>query len=128
MRRWLPDWRTVLIVVILAVMTLMVMDFNSRMAEWRRLSVRRDEVAAQATGLRRTEANLETQIAYATSPAGVRKWAYEQGKEAEKGVVIVVPVGEGEMTPTPAPLLTATPQVVNNWQLWLSLFFDQDNP
>ncbi len=128
MKRWLPDWRTILIVVILAVMTLMVMDFNSRMAEWRRLTVRKDEVAAEATGMKRTEANLQTQIAYATSPAGVRQWAYEQGKQAEKGVVIVVPVAEGEATPVPTPEATVTPQVVNNWQLWLSLFFDQESP
>jgi len=128
MKHWLPDWRMILVVVIVAVMTLMVMDFNSRMAEWRRLSVRRDQVAVEATGLKRTQVSLQTQIAYATSPAGVQAWAYGQGKRAEKGVVIVVPVPAGESTPVPTPQPTVTPQVVHNWQLWWSLFFDQESP
>jgi hypothetical protein len=124
MKRWLPDWRYGLLVVVLALLTLMVMDFNSRMAEWRRLTVRKEEVALQATQLAYTQASLETQIAYVTSPAGVRKWGYEQGKLVEEGDILIVPLPEGESTPAPTPAPTLAPQVVSNWQLWLSLFVD----
>ncbi len=125
MKPRLPDWRYGLLVVALAVITLMIMDFNSRMAEWRRLTLQKDQVAAQATSLARTQANLETLIAFATSPAGVEKWGYEQGRWVRPGDVLVVPLPESESTPVPTPVPTLAPEVVNNWQLWLSLFVDQ---
>ncbi len=129
MKRFLPGWTTGLLVVVLAVMALMVMDFNSRMSEWRRLTVKRDQVAAQATSLAQTEVGLETEIARATSPAGVLEWAYEDGHWARKGDVVVVPLSSGQgSTPVPTPVATATPQVVSNMELWLSLFVDKLSP
>ncbi|HEY5571891.1 MAG TPA: hypothetical protein VIK64_02655, partial [Anaerolineales bacterium] len=62
-RQWL-GWKYALAVIGLAVLTLLVMDFNNRMAELRRLSDQRVIVAGRATDLVRTQQNLETQIAY----------------------------------------------------------------
>jgi hypothetical protein len=130
MKRVLPGLRTGLAVVILAILFFMVMDFNSRMAEWRKLTLKRDQVAVQATGLARTQVGLQTQIAQATSPAGVLQWAYEDGHWARKGDVVVVPLpGPAESTPVPVTQEpSATPILVGNWQLWLSLFIDKSFP
>lgn len=102
----------------------MVMDFNSRMAELRSLSVQKERVGAQVTGLERTQQALRTQIAYATSDAAVVDWAYEEGHLVRPGDNPVVPVPPLGSTPAPTPTQVVERPVVNNWQMWLWLFVD----
>jgi hypothetical protein len=125
MSRWLPGWRYILAVIGLVVLVLLIMDFNSRMEEWRRLTVQKEQVSAQVTSLAATNAYLEDRIAYATSEAGVMEWAYQDGHWVRSEDYLVVPLspdGPGAPTPIPAPVVVREP--VENWQLWLSLFFD----
>ena len=65
------SWRYSLIVVGIAVLVLLVMDFNSRMSELRRLSTERDRTSTTITALASTRVYLETQVAYATSEPAV---------------------------------------------------------
>jgi hypothetical protein len=106
-------------------LALLVIDFNSRMADMRKLSLQRDKVAAEQENLERTKANLETEIAVATSDEAVVQWAYEDGDLILPEDNPVVPLPPGESTPVPTP----TPQVeytqVSNWQMWLALFVDE---
>lgn len=122
-RSWL-SWKYALIVVGLAILTMLVMDFNTRMADLRRLDGKSIEVAGEATQLRHTEMALETQIAFATSQAAVEQWAYQEGRQVREGEVIIVPIGKSGNDPvsTPTPTQIALPS--NNWETWLSLFLD----
>jgi hypothetical protein len=122
-RQWL-GWKYALLAIGLVVLTLLVMDFNSRMAELRRLSDQRESVAAQVTELVKTQLSLETQIAYATSEAAVFEWAYQEGRLARPGDNPIVPLSPPGSTPqvTPAPEVVMT--VESNWRIWLSLFVD----
>jgi cell division protein FtsB len=122
-RQWL-GWNYALLVIGLAILALLVMDFNNRMADLRRLSDQRQVVAAEVTDLVQTRTALETQIAFATSEGAVRQWAYREGRWVQEGDVLVVPVSPGESTPAPQATLTPTPQPQSNWRIWLSLFFD----
>jgi hypothetical protein len=125
MTRWLPGWKYILIVIGLVITVFLIMDFNSRMEEWRRLTVQKELVSAQVTSLAATNSYLEDQIAYATSPAGVMEWAYQDGHWVQSQDYLVVPLspdGRAEQAPAPAPILVRQP--VENWLLWLSLFFD----
>jgi hypothetical protein len=126
MIRWLQSWKYILVVVGLVVLSLLIMDFNSRMEEWRRLTVQKENVSAQATSLAATDAYLERQIAYATSPAGVMEWAYQDGHWVRSDDYLVVPIspdGGSEPAAEAAPIIVREP--VENWQLWVSLFFDR---
>ncbi len=124
MKAFNRGWRIALIVLGLAVLFLLIVDFNGRMSELRRLTAERERVGAQVTQLVETKTVLETQIAYATSDAAVAEWAYgnKQVREGENLVVALPPAGA---TPpaTTAPMIT--PQVIHNWQVWLMLFADQ---
>ena len=122
-RTWL-GWKYALLVIGLIVLTLLVMDFNNRMAELRRLSDRRDDVAFEATDLMNTQVFLETQIAYATSEAAVDKWAYEEGHMVREGENLVIPLEYPGFTPEVTVLPTATPEPESNFQIWLSLFLE----
>jgi hypothetical protein len=111
----------------LAVLTLLVMDFNNRMAELKRLSSQHELVAAEVTSLVQTQTHLETQIAYATSEAAVMEWAYQEGHWLREGDVPVVPLPDGSAPePTAMPIPTQTQE--SNWQIWFSLFFDRQPP
>ena len=57
-------WKPVLILVGFAVLVFLVMDFNSRMAELRRLTAEKEDVSARVTSL------VETQ-AIAGDPGGI---------------------------------------------------------
>jgi len=118
-------WRPILMVVGFAVLVLLVMDFNSRMAELRRLTAEKDDVSARVTSLVETQNALETQVAYATSDAAVYYWAYNFQHMGREGDVLVVPIQPVGSTPQPTPAPVVTAEVIQNWQVWLSLFVDQ---
>ena len=128
MKRWLEGWKYAAFLVILVASALLIMDFNGRLAEYKRLSAQRNSVSVQVTSLAQTQANLETQLAYATSPAGVMQWAYEDGHWVRQGDNLVVPVSPGNSTPEPIPTVEVTPAPLANWQLWLTLFVDPQTP
>jgi cell division protein FtsB len=122
-RTWL-GWKYALIVIGLVVLTMLVMDFNNRMAELRRLSDKREDVAVEATDLRQTQVFMETQIAYATSVAAVEEWAYEEGHMVREGENLVIPLEYPGFTPEVTVIPTPTPEPESNLQIWLSLFLE----
>jgi hypothetical protein len=125
-RQWL-GWKYALFVIGLIVLVMMVMDFNNRMAELRRLSDKEEEVALVMTGLVQTQLHLETRIAFATSDEAVNQWAYEEGNQVREGDVLVVPLQVPGSTPVPVILPSPTPVPESNVAIWLSLFVD-DRP
>jgi hypothetical protein len=118
------SWKYSLIVVGIAILVLLVMDFNSRMSELRRLSTEKDRTSTTVTALAATRVYLETEVAYATSEPAVAEWALSQ-KMAQPGDNLVIPVPPYGSTPVPTPVPVVTPVVIQNWQIWLSLFADQ---
>jgi len=121
--RWL-GWKYALLVIGLVVLTLLVMDFNNRMAALRRLTGEKEAVGAKVTGLVQTQMSLETQIAFATSDEAVEQWAYVEGHWVRQDEVLVVPLPEEGEPPTPVPTPMPTLQPESNWKIWLSLFVD----
>jgi cytochrome b561 len=122
-RAWL-GWKYALLVIGVIVLGFLVMDFNNRMAESRRLSDRREDVAVTATMLMQTRVQLETQIAFATSVPAVEEWAYEEGHMAREGENLVVPLEYPGFTPEVTIIPTPTPEPKTNLDIWLSLFLE----
>jgi uncharacterized protein (DUF58 family) len=121
-------WRYGLLVMGLAVLALLVMDFNSRMAELRRLTAERELVSARVTQQVQTQNALKQQIAYATSERAVMEWAYQDGRMVRPGDNPVVPVAPAGATPSPTPAQVVTQVTVSNWERWLSLFIGPRTP
>ena len=118
------SWKYALAIIGVLFMAYLVMDFNSRTAELRRLTVQKEQVAGQVTYLVRTQNTLQTQIAYAASDAAVADWAYQEGHMVRPGDNPVVPVAPPGSTPAPTPTPVIERPVVSNWQMWLWLFVD----
>ncbi len=121
---WKESWKYLAAIIGIAVVILMVSDFNRRTAEARRLAAERDRVSAVVTHLVATNQALKTQIAYVTSDAAVVEWARERQRWVKEGdhAAVILPPANSTPMPTLAPL--TTPVVVENWQVWQSLFFD----
>jgi hypothetical protein len=122
-RTWL-GWKYALVVIGLVVLTLLVMDFNNRMAGLRRLSDKREDVVIEATDLMQTQVYLETQVAYSTSEAAVDDWAYEEGHMVREGENLVIPLEYPGFTPKVTVIPTVTPEPESNLQIWYSLFLE----
>jgi len=115
-------WIYMLVVFAFALLVIMVMDFNSRVANLRRLTDEKEKVGAEKNSLLQTQSWLEERIAYATSPAAVENWAYDKGHMVRPGEIPVVPLQSGEVTPTPFTIQQATPAPSSNWDAWRELF------
>jgi hypothetical protein len=118
-------WKPAFILIGFAILVLLVMDFNNRMAELRRLTAEKEVVSARVTSLVETQTSLETQLAYATSEAAVYYYAYNYEHLGKEGDVLVVPIPAEGSLPQPTPTPIVTPEVIQNWQVWLTLLTDQ---
>jgi hypothetical protein len=118
-------WKPALILIGFAILVLLVMDFNNRMAELRRLTADKEVISARVTSLVETQTSLETQVAYATSEAAVYYWAYNFAHLGKEGDVLVVPIQVEGSLPQPTPAPVVTPEVIQNWQVWLTLLIDE---
>ena len=118
-------WKPALILIGFAILVLLVMDFNNRMAELRRLTADKEVISARVTSLVETQTSLETQVAYATSEAAVYYWAYNFAHLGKEGDVLVVPIQVEGSLPQPTPAPVVTPEVIQNWQVWLTLLMDE---
>jgi hypothetical protein len=125
MRHTRISGKQVMIGIAAVIVLFILADFNNRLAELQRVTGERDLAAAQATRLMNTQTVLETQIAYATSEAGVEAWAYEDARMSRPGDIVVVPLPAGGSRPTATPVPETTLEPVSNWELWWSLFFDE---
>jgi hypothetical protein len=119
------SWRYLLVVAGLALLAFLVIGFNSRMAELRRLTTQAELESVRVTEVYETQLTLEAQIAYATSDAIVEKWAYEEARWVRDGDKLIVPISPAEGTPVPPLVQVSAPQAVDNWQVWMALFFDK---
>jgi hypothetical protein len=107
------------------ILTLLVIEFNSRLEELNRLNDQRDETRVMATQSIQTQMSLQTQVAYANSTAAVDEWARTEGHYVMEGdqpvIPIVQPGSDPVIVPTPSPI----PTPMQNWEVWWSLFFDK---
>ena len=114
-------------VIVLIILVVLVIEFNSRMAELNRLEAQREVVAERLSERLQTQEALEQAVARATSEPAAEQYGYENDM-AREGDIVVVPIPEYEitLTPPPAPVVQVTQET--NWQRWLALFFDPPPP
>jgi hypothetical protein len=118
-------FRRIGIILAIVFVLALVMDFNSRLGELAQLQGQAATVRAQATGVMNTQEALQTQVAYATSPAAVDEYARgdaHMGKEGDK-VVIILPVPG--VTPPPTPISTPAINDLTPLDVWLAFILGQ---
>ena len=107
------------------ILVLFVIEFNSRLIELNRLNEQRDEMRALATQAVQTQIALHTQVAYAASTEAVEEWARTDGHYMQEGDQPVIPVDLPGSEPVIASTPVPEPTPMQNWEIWLMLFFDR---
>jgi hypothetical protein len=114
-------WRSIFLVLGLAVIAWMVIDFNGRLAQLNHLKAYQATVEVRYADSKATLSALEAEKAYALSDAAVEKWAYEEGHMVRPGDVPVVPLPAMPVTPTPVIIPTVTTVPMSNSEAWQAL-------
>jgi len=117
-------WRQIVVIVVMAVLALTMLNLNTRLSEYSRLSNDRNVLGTQVGGLRSTKSALETQLAYVGSDQAIIDGAREghQVREGEKLVVVLTPSENTVATPVVSEEKSSLPEP---WEIWVALFFGQ---
>jgi len=123
MDRWPINPRRITVFIGILVLVLMVMDFNARLEDLKRLQKQAGVISIQATQAVQTQMALQTQVAYAGSDQVVQEWARSEGHYIQPGDQPVVPIGQPNTAPIQSVESTPIPTPMSNWQVWWNLFF-----
>jgi cell division protein FtsB len=123
MDRWPINPRRITIFVGILVLVLMVMDFNARLEDLKRLQKQAGVVSVEATQAVQTQMALQTQVAYASSDQVVQEWARTEGHYIQPGDQPIAPIGQPGTAPIQSVEPTPIPTPMSNWQVWWNLFF-----
>lgn len=121
------DFRKITIYIALIVIFFLLMGLSTRFNELTKLSEQNNLMQTEVAALKITEFAIETQIAYATSEIAVEEYAREQGYMVKPGEVLVVPLSDNKITPTPVVIATMETETIPNWRIWYDLFFSDLN-
>ena len=120
------DWRRVFLVAGVLFLTLVIVEFNSRLEELDRLNRQANITRAEATQAMQTQVALETKVSNAGSDQIVEEQARSEGHMIQEGDHPIIILGDENAAPPenpePTPTLTQKP----NWQLWWDLFFGKE--
>lgn len=125
MKAILAARKRILVLAAIVILVLVMMNLNSRLGEYFRLDSQRDSIATQNADLQKTQAKIETQVAYATSDQAVEDWARNEAHLAQPGDKVVVVITPLNNTVVPEVVVTPEPRVVQNWEVWWALFFGE---
>jgi hypothetical protein len=119
------NFRRVAVFAGIFLLTLFVIEFNSRLEEMNRVSGQLEQVRAIATQAMQTQMAFQTQVAYAESDAAVEEWARTEGHYLREGDTSVIPLGQPGSQPVVENTPIPTPTPLDNWEIWRILFFDE---
>jgi len=125
MKAFLEARRKILAVAVVILLVMVMMNLNSRLSEYFHLDQERDKLSTQVGYLEVTRAALDTRVAYATSDQAVEDWARNEAHMAKPGDIVVVQITPHNQTPAPELVITPTPRMIANWEVWWALFFGE---
>ena len=113
-----------ILLVILAVIGVFVLgDLTRRMADARRLERDARLLGTQVQALEQEQADLQTQVARATSEGMVEEWARGEAKMVGQGEKLVVPIAPEVARPSATPLPSDAERSPSRWDVWWALLF-----
>lgn len=120
------DWRRVFLIAGIFFLTLVIVEFNSRLEELNRLNRKVEIARVEATQAAITQMALEAQVEVAGSDQIVEELARSEGHMIQEEDQPVIILGDGSEAPldNPEPIQITTPKP--NWQTWWDLYFGEE--
>jgi cell division protein FtsB len=119
--------KRLLLVVVLAVLVFMMMDFNNRMTVMLQLDRQERQLKTQKVELQQTKVKVEAEIVYANSDRALEEWAREEARLINEGDVPIIILPGGSLKQTPTPQSDPEMAAINTWEIWKELFFGIQN-
>jgi len=120
------DWRRLFLVAGVLFLTLVIVEFNSRLEELDRLTRQAVIIRAEATQAAETQIALEAKVAYATSNQIVEEQARSEGHMIQEGDNPVIILGDESAVPLEKTTPPPPPDPKPNWQRWWNLYFGEE--
>ncbi len=123
----------IMFAAILAIGLILGLNFTRLFTAGQPLQQTYNQLTTDITQLEKDQAGLTRERDYVQSDDYVESWARDEGKMLLPGEHLVIPVGSqsaAESTPevVQQTAVQTTPPDPPKWQLWWSLFFDNDPP
>ena len=115
--------KRLLLVIVLAVLVFMMMDFNNRMTVMLQLDRQERQLKTQKVELQQTKVKVEAEIVYANSDRALEEWAREEARLINEDDIPIIIVPGGSLKPTPTPETKPQMAVMDTWEIWKELFF-----
>ncbi len=115
--------KQLLILGLIVVAVFLLLDFQARKNQLFLVETQREKIFEEVVNLKQTAAALEDELEFASSDEMVEQFAREDMHAGVQGDVLVVPISPYEVTPTPQPVITPSPQAFSNWDVWMALLF-----
>lgn len=122
-----PSTLQVVLLVVLAIGLPLAVDFRRRIEQGQSVADSRSDLAEIIAELEVHQEELKAERAFVASDTFVEAWAHNQGKMVREGEQLIIPIPQGEPI-APRPAQSGPAQPVPNWQVWWSIFFDNDAP
>jgi len=120
------DWRRVFLIVGVFFLTLVIVEFNSRLEELERLNRTVEIARAEATQAAITQIALEAQVEFTNTDQIVEEQARSEGHMIQEGDHPVVILGDESEAPLTNPEPIQIPTSKPNWQRWWDLYFGEE--
>ena len=118
-----PRLSNILLAILAVIGVFILGDLTRRMADARRLERDSRLLGTQVQALEEDQANLQTQVAQATSEGMVEEWARGEAKMVGQGEKLVVPIAPDGSQPTSTPVPSITQRSPTRWDVWWALLF-----
>jgi len=122
-RRFKFNFRRLGIFIVVGLVLVLVMNFNTRLEELSHLQNEEATVRFQATGVMITQAVLQTKVALATSPAAVDAYARAEAHMGKPGDKVIVVLPAPGSTPQASPTPTPAADFHTAWDVWMVFIF-----
>ena len=124
MKFWQKYIKEIAIIAGVILLTILMMDYNTRLEKLNQLNEKALTVRIKATAAIETQISLQTQIAEANSESVTEREARNNGAiQAGDQRIIPLPATGAPLIDTVLP--TPVPERIKKWEVWVALFFGE---
>ena len=119
------DFIQVILVLLVIGSVFVMMDLHARITNLVGQNQQKEVMQTEVMRAKATEAALLLEVTRVSSDRAVIDWAHGFGHMVRPGEKLIIPIPEGEMTPTPAAEQGAQAEHAESWRVWFALFFGE---
>ena len=115
--------KQIIVVILIVIAVFLLLDYQNRKTLLYQVKLQRDLIESDVVQLKQTEIALSERLEDAYASSIVEAFAREELRKGKPGDVIIIPMSDSDITPTPTAVHLPTPVQVENWEVWQAVLF-----